>query len=140
LIILDSSVVVAHMNRRDPDHEQVADWLDENDEALITTPLAVAEMDHLVNRYAGSDAAESLWKTFELSTYRVDWFPSAIYRTIEVARQNRQLDIGLADASLVVLAQHLETIRIATLDERHFRRLRPLTGEPAFTLLPADLA
>jgi predicted nucleic acid-binding protein len=42
------------------------------------------------------------------------------------------------DASLVAIAARLGTTDIATLDERHFRTLRPLTGEPAFRLLPAD--
>ena len=42
------------------------------------------------------------------------------------------------DASLLALAARLSTTRIATLDERHFRVLEPLTREPAFTLLPAD--
>jgi hypothetical protein len=32
----------------------------------------------------------------------------------------------------------LQTTRVATLDEHHFRAVRPLTGEVAFTLLPAD--
>jgi hypothetical protein len=39
---------------------------------------------------------------------------------------------------LLALAARLETTRIATLDERHFRVIRPLTGEAAFTLLPTD--
>jgi hypothetical protein len=36
------------------------------------------------------------------------------------------------------LAERLDTIIIATLDERHFRAVRPLTTETAFRLLPAD--
>jgi hypothetical protein len=38
-----------------------------------------------------------------------------------------------------VLAADPKTTRLLTLDERHFRALRPLWGE-AFTLLPADRA
>ena len=56
--------------------------------------------------------------------------------TLSAARKHR--DIGLADASLLALASRLNTLRIATLDERHFRAVRPLTGEAAFVLLPAD--
>jgi predicted nucleic acid-binding protein len=36
------------------------------------------------------------------------------------------------------VAARMETTRIATLDELHFRVIPPLTGEAAFTLLPAD--
>lgn len=47
------------------------------------------------------------------------------------------LGIGLADASIVALAARYETNRILTLDERHFRTLRPLRGR-SFRLLPQD--
>lgn len=50
-----------------------------------------------------------------------------------------QIDLGLADLSLVLLAHKLDTRRILTFDERHFRAVRPLQGG-AFTLLPADLS
>lgn len=45
---------------------------------------------------------------------------------------------GLAEASLVVLADRLGTVRIATLDERHFRAVRLLSGAGAFHVLPKD--
>ena len=40
--------------------------------------------------------------------------------------------------SLVVLAERLETVSVATLDERHFRAVRPLASGQAFRLLPMD--
>jgi predicted nucleic acid-binding protein len=66
----------------------------------------------------------------------VEWWPEAILETVTAAEKHQ--DIGLTDASLLVLAARFETIRLATLDERHFRAVPPLTGEAAFTLLPAD--
>jgi predicted nucleic acid-binding protein len=56
-----------------------------------------------------------------------------------VAERHADTGLGLADASLVALAKRLETITIATLDERHFRAVRPLAGGAAFRLLPQDL-
>jgi predicted nucleic acid-binding protein len=50
-----------------------------------------------------------------------------------------ELRVGLADASVAVIAAAAKTTRLLTLDERHFRPMRPLWGE-AFTLLPADQA
>ncbi len=47
------------------------------------------------------------------------------------------MKIGVADASIVVLAARYRTTRLLTFDERHFRAIKPLHGE-AFTLLPAD--
>lgn len=48
------------------------------------------------------------------------------------------LDLGLADLSVVVLAQRYRTRRLLTFDERDFRPITPLQGG-AFILLPADL-
>ncbi len=49
----------------------------------------------------------------------------------------RHLELGLADASIVVLAERYETNRVLTLDHRHFRALRTSRGTP-FAVLPAD--
>lgn len=51
----------------------------------------------------------------------------------------RELEIGLADASLVVLAHRYGIRDILTLDERHFRALRGPAGRP-FRLHPVDQA
>jgi uncharacterized protein len=136
VIVIDTSVVVAAMNRRDSHHRTVVEWMEQATGALITSPLALAEMDYLVSRHGGPAAARRLHDDFDAGAYRVEWWPASIYDSIEVARDYRGL--GLADASLVAIAGRLGTTEIATLDERHFRKLRPLTGEPAFRLLPAD--
>src|SRR5674536_357914 len=56
---------------------------------------------------------------------------------VGVDRAYGDLGIGLADASLVVLAARTATRSLLTLDERHFRAVRPQQGG-AFRLLPAD--
>ena len=58
-------------------------------------------------------------------------------RAADVIERYGDQDIGLADASNVVLAEHHGTSSILTLDERHFRALRGPGGEP-FHLLPTD--
>ncbi len=134
--MLDTSVVVAFMNRRDDDHGRVVDWVEAVGEDLFTTPLIVAEIDHLVLRGGGPDAALAFYEDLSSGAYLVEWWTEAVTETVEIARERP--DVGLADASLIALAARLGTARVATLDERHFRTARPLTGEPAFTLLPAD--
>jgi predicted nucleic acid-binding protein len=51
--------------------------------------------------------------------------------------QNADLDLGLADASIVVLARRHSVTDLLTLDERHFRAV-PAVGRRAFRILPAD--
>ena len=48
------------------------------------------------------------------------------------------LDIGLVDASLIAHSRDQATDVILTLDQRHFRAVRSLSGRP-FRLLPFDI-
>jgi uncharacterized protein len=56
---------------------------------------------------------------------------------VELDRRYADVNLGLADLSIVVLARKLGTQRIPTFDERYSRVVRPLQGG-AFTPLPAD--
>jgi uncharacterized protein len=139
LIVLDTSVVLALMDTRDNQHERVREWMEGAEDELCTTPLVLAELDYLVPKQGGSAAAQALRKDFEDGAYTVEWWRSALHETIEIAGRYESIDLGLTDASLIALAAHLETTRIATLDERHFRAVQPLDGKAAgFTILPAD--
>jgi uncharacterized protein len=137
-VVLDTSVVVAFMNRRDDDHARTSAWIETAEEDLITTPLVVAEIDHLVSHGGGSAAALAFYEDLASGAYLVEWWQEAMSETVEAARSHQVLGLGLADASLLALAARLETTRIATLDERHFRIVKPSTGQAAFVLLPTD--
>ena len=138
MIVVDTSVVVAYMNAADDYHAAVAGWLDGADDDLATTPLIVAEVDHLVGARGGPTARRALHRDLAAGAYMVEWWPGAIAPVVKVAERYADTGLGLADASLVALAGRLGTIDIATLDERHFRAVRPLAGGRAFRLLPAD--
>lgn len=138
MIVLDTSVVLAFMDRRDVNHERVREWLQMQDQELVTTPLLVAELDHLVFRRGGAGGVQALRDDFDGEAYQVEWWPTAIHETTAIAKRYESMKLGLSDASLVALAAHLQTTCIATLDERHFRAVKPLSSSDAFTLLPAD--
>ncbi len=126
------------MDRDDANHRPVRDWMQTIEEELSATPLIVAELDYLVARQGGPEAVRVMRENFESGAYQVEWWATAIHETVAVAKRHEAVELGLADASLVVLAARLQTIDIATLDERHFRALKPLSGGKAFRLLPAD--
>jgi hypothetical protein len=138
VIVVDTSVIVAYMNSADDAHELVATWLEEVDDDLATTPLIVAEVDHIVGARGTPAALTALRSDLAAGAYLVEWWPGAISSSVKVAERYADSRLGLADASLVALAERLATIDIATLDERHFRAVRPLAGGEAFRLLPAD--
>jgi predicted nucleic acid-binding protein len=62
VIVVDTSVVVAYMNATDDYHATVAGWLDDADDDLATTPLIIAEVDHLVGARGGPTAQRALHK------------------------------------------------------------------------------
>jgi uncharacterized protein len=133
-VVLDTSIVIALMRARDTHHERVRDWVQALDDDLVTSPLAVAEMDQ-VAAALGPDFSRGLWEDLRGGAYVVRWWADAMLETIAIARDHPHL--GLTDASLVALASRLRTDRIATLDHQHFRPLTTPDGE-AFVLLPAD--
>src|SRR5580693_9437965 len=100
------------MDRDDANHRPVREWMETIEEELSTTPLIVAELDYLVARQGGPKAARVLRENFELGAYQVEWWPTAIHETIAVAKRHESIELGLADASLAVLAAHLQTIDI----------------------------
>lgn len=138
MIAIDTSVIVAYMNAADDHHEAVGAWLDDEDDDLATTPLIVAEVDHLVAARGGRTALSALRADLAAGAYLVEWWPQAMASAVTVAERYAGAALGLADASLVALAQRFNTVEIATLDERHFRAVRPLAAGRAFRLLPAD--
>lgn len=73
---------------------------------------------------------ESLVSELRLDTPGSD----GIEEAADVCRRYVDLELGLADASIIVLAKKWRTRSVATLD-RDFLALRPLYGE-AFELLP----
>jgi len=96
-----------------------------------------AEADHLVLGRLGIDAELALIEDLA-ATYTVRSLDAVgLQRARWVCGRYRDLELGLAGASIVVLAEKWSTHFVATFDHRHFRAVVPLQGG-AFTLLPAD--
>jgi hypothetical protein len=58
-----------------------------------------------------------------------------LVRMGELMRQYRGFPLGIADASVIALAERLKVNEVATLDHRHFRSIVP-AHTPALNLLP----
>ena len=138
MIVVDTSVAYALLDDHDVGHEAARSWYERQYDDLLTTPLVLAEIDHLADARLGGAARSAFLADIEGGGYYIAWWNSAAVESTQIARRYLDLGVSLTDASLVALAARLETTAIATFDELHFRAVRPLTGEPAFTLLPAD--
>jgi predicted nucleic acid-binding protein len=136
-VIVDTSALLAYFNSREPDHGDVARVIDEHaDGVLVVSPYVVAELDYLVATRIGVDA--ELTVLHELSSgawHLADFDADNLERATAVIEKYRDQDIGLADASNVVLADQHRTTTILTLDRRRFEVLRPIGGG-RFSILP----
>ena len=137
-LLIDAGALYAQADADEPGHQAVRAILEAEREALVTTELAVAEADYLILDRLGLDAELAFLEDLAEGTYIVDCLDRKELRTaLEVVGRYRSLRLGLADASLVVLAERYATRRLLTFDERAFRAVSPLQGG-AFTILPAD--
>jgi hypothetical protein len=138
LIICDTSGIVAAYSATDKRHDQVTKALRAEPGPLVLSPFVLAEVDYLVSSRAGVQGELKVLSDVAAGVYRLAAFDGDdVARAAEVVQRYRDMDIGLADASIVVLAARFRTDRLLTLDERHFRAIRPLHAD-AFALLPAD--
>jgi predicted nucleic acid-binding protein len=137
LIVLDTSFLYALLDAREPKHKLAAAWYVGLQEALATTPLVLAEADYFARR-AGPVARRQLLADAGAGAYAIEWWPAAARQAVEIVERYADLGLSMADASLVALAARLETVSLATFDEKHFRAVPPLKGGTAFALLPAD--
>jgi uncharacterized protein len=138
VIVCDTSGLVAVYSAGDSRRGRIADLLSSDPEALIMSPFVLAELDYLIATRAGVDDELKVLSDVAAGVYSLaDFGPADVEQAADIVERYREMRIGLADASLVVLAARYDTTRLLTLDERHFRAIRPLRGD-AFTILPAD--
>jgi uncharacterized protein len=139
LILLDTSGLFAALNATQPEHETARRALEQAPRPLLLSPFVLAELDYLVTTRVGGEAELALLEEIATGVYELCSFNSRDVReALEVLRRYSDFDVGLADASVVVLAGRFGATTVLTLDEHHFRVLRPPSGD-TFELLPADL-
>ena len=133
-LVVGADFICALVRRGHPRHGDAVALVETLDEDLVTSPLALADVDRTIAERVGDDGRQALWRDFERGAYAVRWWADALKETLAIAR--RHPEAGLTTASLVALAGRVNTSRIATFDEQ-FRTLTTPDGE-AFVVLPAD--
>jgi uncharacterized protein len=138
VIVLDTSGLLAALDPDQRHHERASRVLQADPGPFLLSPFILAELDYLLLTRVGPPAERALLDEVAGGAY--DLVPvdaSHVAQAVSLIGRYKELRIGLADASVAVVAAMARTTRLLTLDERHFRAMRPLWGE-AFELLPAD--
>jgi uncharacterized protein len=136
VVIVDSGAWLALANRRDRHHARVRAVLAGVREALVCTTPVLTETSHLLLARLGTDAllrfinswVAGAFQVFELTTEHAP-------RLAALMKKYDDLPMDLADASLVVLAEHLGHGRIVSTDQRDFRSYRWKNRHPFENLL-----
>jgi uncharacterized protein len=140
VIVLDTSGLLAALDPDQRHHQPASRVLQADPGPFLLSPFILAELDYLLLNRVGPHAERALLDEVAAGAYDlVPFDASQVAEAVALIGRYQELRIGLADASVAVVAAAARTTRLLTLDERHFRPMRPLWGE-AFQLLPADAA
>ncbi|MGI8413941.1 MAG: type II toxin-antitoxin system VapC family toxin [Solirubrobacteraceae bacterium] len=134
LAVVDAGPLYATADEDDRDHE--ASWavLSRADLRLVVPALVVAEATYFVGRRLGARAEAAFLRG--MGTLDVEGPTSEDFgRIAELVEQYANFPLGGTDASVIALAERLETPHVVTLDRRHFGAVKPRHC-PALALLP----
>jgi uncharacterized protein len=135
-VIVDTSALLAFFDRDEPDHRAVSDILVGATEPLAVSPFVVAELDYLVASRLGISAELAVLRELASGAWDLPAIDAEdMTRASAIIERYADQRIGIADASIIVLAARYRTRTIVTLDRRHFDVVRPLNGS-RFTVLP----
>lgn len=137
MVIADAGFWVALYNRRDRNHAVALDAAVRHEtEGFITTHVVIAEACHLLHRREHTAVMLQFIEALrdgpvEILDMRVDDLP----QIARLMHKYRELPMDYADASLVLLAEHLGHGRILTTDQRDFGSYRWKNRHPFENLM-----
>jgi predicted nucleic acid-binding protein len=135
-VIVDTSALLAFFDTDEPDHAAVTSIVDTATEPLVISPYVVAELDYLVASRLGVSAELAVLRELAGGAWDMATFGTEdMAQARAVIERYADQSIGLADASIVILAARYQTRTVVTLDRRHFGVLRPIDGG-RFEILP----
>ena len=138
MIIVDTSGLLSALDASESRHRASAAALLEAGAPRLLSPFVLAELDYLLSTRVSTRIARAFLEEVAGGAYQLEPFARAdVAAAGVVIDRYPDLGLGLADASLVVLAERHGAADILTLDERHFRALIGPRGRP-FRLLPTD--
>lgn len=135
-LVLDTGPVLAALDRNDAQHDICARLLKEAREPLVVVAPTLVEIDYWIRKRLDPDVWRVFIEDMGAGAYLVAELSAAErLRTVELARQYADLDLGFVDAAVIVVCESLGETKVATLDHRHFGVVRPAHCE-RLRLLP----
>lgn len=138
MILVDTSGLLSALDESQRFHQECLRALTEASPPFLLSPFVLGELDYLLMRHIGPQAQTALLEEVARGAYQLEAFGrDDIARANQVIERYADLSIGLADASIVVLAERHRTSAVLSLDQRHFRAMR-IDQRKRFKVLPFD--
>lgn len=129
MIVIDTNVLVALVDRDDQHHDRCRRWIAGSSERLLVPPTVLAEACYLIDRELGAEAEavflEDVGTADDAPYQLVNLVDADLRRMSELVRQYADRRLGGTDASIVAICERLGVRTVATLNRRDFDNLRP---------------
>lgn len=136
MIIVDTGFWLALVDQKDTYHQAADQAFQICDEPLITTWPVMTETCYLLLNRKGVQSQLKFIDNYSRNLFTVfDLQPQHGARIAQLMQQYATLPMDLADASLVILAEHLGHGRIFSVDQRDFNAYRWKNTQPFQNLL-----
>ena len=137
-LILDTGPLYASLDRSDADHGACRRLIEGAGEPLVIPAPVLVEVDYWIHVRLHSGVLTALVDDVTDGAYHVEDLQPQDYRRVrDLCARYADIDVGFVDASVLAVVERLDEPKLATLDERHFRVLRPRHVE-SLRLLPGD--
>lgn len=133
LAIVDSGPLYAALDADDDHNRAAVDVLRDSRFDLVIPTLVIAEVAYLVEARLGARVEAEFLRSisqFRIESPTPDWL-----RIAALVERYADFPLGTVDASVIALAERLNTPTVITLDRRHFQAVRPAHCD-AFEILP----
>jgi len=131
-LICDTGALLDYLVAGAADHRAFREAID-SARTRYVPGLVLAELDYFLRRERRAMAAFMADLSRGAFTYAPPTLP-LLLRAMEIDQAHAGLGLGLVDASVAALAEHIRVTRIATRDVRHFSRIE-LRGGRRFELV-----
>jgi uncharacterized protein len=139
MIAVDTGYLLALLDHDDAHHARAMRLLPTQNEGWMTTWAVIGEAFHMIERRVHRPCAMSLFDSLDEGELLIWDIPHHQYAPMhKLMKKYENLPMDLADASMVLLAEHLGHGRILTVDERDFGVYRWKSQKP-FVDLMAEL-
>lgn len=138
MILVDTSGLLSALDASEPRHAASRAVLVASDGPRLLSPFVLAELDYLLSTQVSDRVGRAFLTEVSDGAYQLERFDGDdVAEANEILGRYQDLHLGLADASIVVLARRHDVVDLLTLDERHFRAVEAV-GRRSFRILPAD--